>query len=97
MINLQNVGGSFHRLFDPAPSRLRVLEQRVECVPTANRQACLAMRRLQLLRSFQPFCSFLRLSVHASTKTSNTLNLRVQTPVQSLNKVSQIVIQKTKS
>ncbi|WMV24875.1 hypothetical protein MTR67_018260 [Solanum verrucosum] len=27
---------------------------------------------IQLLRSFQPFCSFLRLSVHASTKTSNT-------------------------
>ncbi|WMV45362.1 hypothetical protein MTR67_038747 [Solanum verrucosum] len=30
------------------------------------------MLRLQLLCSFQPFCSFLRLSVHASTKTSNT-------------------------
>ncbi|WMV32941.1 hypothetical protein MTR67_026326 [Solanum verrucosum] len=30
------------------------------------------MRRLQLLRSFQPFCSFLCLSSHASTKTSNT-------------------------
>ncbi|WMV08572.1 hypothetical protein MTR67_001957 [Solanum verrucosum] len=30
------------------------------------------MLRLQLIRSFQPFCSFLRLSVHAFTKTSNT-------------------------
>ncbi|WMV08476.1 hypothetical protein MTR67_001861 [Solanum verrucosum] len=30
------------------------------------------MLSFQLLRSFQPFCSFLRLSVHASTKTSNT-------------------------
>ena len=68
---------SFHRLFDPSPSGLRVLEQRAECVPSANRQVCLAMLRLQLLRSFQPFCSFLRLSVHASTKTSNTWNLRV--------------------
>ncbi|KAG5585135.1 hypothetical protein H5410_045569, partial [Solanum commersonii] len=44
--------------------RLRVLEQRVECVPSANRQACLAMLRLKLFRSFQHFCSFLRLSVH---------------------------------
>ncbi|WMV50222.1 hypothetical protein MTR67_043607 [Solanum verrucosum] len=26
----------------------------------------------QLRHSFQPFCSFLRLSVHAFTKTSNT-------------------------
>ncbi|KAG5577012.1 hypothetical protein H5410_057146, partial [Solanum commersonii] len=45
---------------------------KVECVPSANRQVCLVMRMLQLLRSFQPFCSILRLSVHASTKTSNT-------------------------
>ncbi|WMV33491.1 hypothetical protein MTR67_026876 [Solanum verrucosum] len=30
------------------------------------------MLRHQLLRSFQLFCSFLYLSVHASTKTSNT-------------------------
>ncbi|WMV58114.1 hypothetical protein MTR67_051499 [Solanum verrucosum] len=29
------------------------------------------MLRLQLLCSFQPFFSFLRLSVHASTKTLN--------------------------
>ncbi|KAG5620381.1 hypothetical protein H5410_005599 [Solanum commersonii] len=53
---------------DPAPSRLRLLEQRAEWVPSANHQACFAIRRLQLLYSFQPFCSFLRLSVHASTK-----------------------------
>ncbi|WMV33242.1 hypothetical protein MTR67_026627 [Solanum verrucosum] len=33
------------------------------------------MLRLQLVHSFQPFCSFLRLSVHASTITLNTLNL----------------------
>ncbi|WMV49706.1 hypothetical protein MTR67_043091, partial [Solanum verrucosum] len=68
----RNTDCSFHCLFYPAPSRLRQLEQRVECVPSANHQACLAMCKLQLLRSFQPFCSFLRLSVHASTKTSNT-------------------------
>ncbi|KAG5600220.1 hypothetical protein H5410_031590 [Solanum commersonii] len=68
----RSVDCSFHRLFDPSLSGLRVLEQRVECVPSANRQACLAMLRLQLLRSFQTFCSFLHLSVHASTKTSNT-------------------------
>ncbi|WMV29210.1 hypothetical protein MTR67_022595 [Solanum verrucosum] len=30
------------------------------------------MLRLQLLRSFQPFCSVLRLSVHTFAKTSNT-------------------------
>ncbi|WMV18815.1 hypothetical protein MTR67_012200 [Solanum verrucosum] len=30
------------------------------------------MLRLQLLHSFQPFSSFLCLSVRASTKTSNT-------------------------
>ncbi|WMV49581.1 hypothetical protein MTR67_042966 [Solanum verrucosum] len=30
------------------------------------------MLKLPLLHSFKPFCSFLRLSVHASTKTSNT-------------------------
>ncbi|KAG5606203.1 hypothetical protein H5410_027695 [Solanum commersonii] len=67
----RNTDCSFHRLFDPAPSRLRVLEQRAECIPSANRQACLVMRRLQLLCSFQPFCSFLHLSVSASTKMSN--------------------------
>uniref|UniRef100_M1DT95 Uncharacterized protein n=1 Tax=Solanum tuberosum TaxID=4113 RepID=M1DT95_SOLTU len=68
----RNADVSFHRLFDPSPSGLRVLEQREKCVPLANRQVFLAMLRLQLLRSFQPFWSFLRLSVHASTKTSNT-------------------------
>ncbi|WMV18458.1 hypothetical protein MTR67_011843 [Solanum verrucosum] len=35
------------------------------------------MLMLQPLCSLQPFCSCLRLSVHASTKTSNTSNLRV--------------------
>ncbi|WMV09580.1 hypothetical protein MTR67_002965 [Solanum verrucosum] len=30
------------------------------------------MLSLQFLHSFQPFYSFLRLSVHASTQTSNT-------------------------
>uniref|UniRef100_M1DD12 Zinc knuckle family protein n=1 Tax=Solanum tuberosum TaxID=4113 RepID=M1DD12_SOLTU len=63
---------SFHRLFYPLPSGLRILEQRAESVLSANRQRFLAMLMLQLLRSFQPLCSFLRLSVHASTKTSNT-------------------------
>ncbi|WMV25110.1 hypothetical protein MTR67_018495, partial [Solanum verrucosum] len=56
------------------PSGLRILEQRAECFPSAFRQESLEKLRFQLLRSFQPFCSFLRLSVHASTKTSNTLN-----------------------
>ncbi|KAG5585257.1 hypothetical protein H5410_045691 [Solanum commersonii] len=46
--------------------------RRAECVPSAIRQVCLAMLRLKLLRSFQPFCSFLLLNVYASTKTSNT-------------------------
>ncbi|KAG5571499.1 hypothetical protein H5410_061265 [Solanum commersonii] len=63
---------SFHCHFDPLPSRLCILEQRVEFVLSANRQRCLVMLKLQLLRFFQPFSSFLRLSVHASTKTSNT-------------------------
>ncbi|KAG5576120.1 hypothetical protein H5410_056254 [Solanum commersonii] len=67
-----NADCSFHPHFYPAPSRLCILEQRVECVPSVNRQACLAILRLQLLRSFQPFCSILHLSVHVSTKTSNT-------------------------
>uniref|UniRef100_M0ZK89 Uncharacterized protein n=1 Tax=Solanum tuberosum TaxID=4113 RepID=M0ZK89_SOLTU len=51
---------------------LRILEQRAESVLSVNRQRFLAMLMLQLLRSFQPLCSFLRLSIHASTKTSNT-------------------------
>uniref|UniRef100_M1DCE0 Uncharacterized protein n=1 Tax=Solanum tuberosum TaxID=4113 RepID=M1DCE0_SOLTU len=37
---------SFHRLFDPLPLGLRVLEQRVEYVPLATRQVCLAELRL---------------------------------------------------
>ncbi|KAG5619786.1 hypothetical protein H5410_005004 [Solanum commersonii] len=48
---------SFHSLFDPFPSRLRILEQRAEFVHLATRQV---------------FCSFLRLSIHASAKISNT-------------------------
>ncbi|KAG5606140.1 hypothetical protein H5410_027632 [Solanum commersonii] len=90
---------SFHRLFYPAPSMLRVLEQRMECIPLANHKACLAMRRLQFLHSFQPFCSFLRLSVHASTKTSIQFedSSTPPTQVQPFNKVSQIVLHKTKS
>ncbi|KAG5571125.1 hypothetical protein H5410_060891 [Solanum commersonii] len=52
--------------------RLRILEQMAESVLLENRQRCLAMLMLQLLRSFQPFCSILHLSVHASTKTSYT-------------------------
>uniref|UniRef100_M1DKW1 Late blight resistance protein n=1 Tax=Solanum tuberosum TaxID=4113 RepID=M1DKW1_SOLTU len=63
---------SFHHRFDPLPSGLCILEQRAESVLSANRQRCLAVLRLQLLRSFQPLYFFLRLSVHASTKTSNT-------------------------
>uniref|UniRef100_M1DC22 Uncharacterized protein n=1 Tax=Solanum tuberosum TaxID=4113 RepID=M1DC22_SOLTU len=62
---------SFYRRFDPLPSGIRILEQREKYVPSAIRQVCLAMFRLQFLRSFY---SFLRLSVHASTQT---LNLRV--------------------
>ncbi|KAG5585417.1 hypothetical protein H5410_045851, partial [Solanum commersonii] len=63
---------SFYRLFYPLPSGLCILEQRVESVLSANRQCFLAMLMLQLFRSFHPFCSFLHLRVHASTKTSNT-------------------------
>uniref|UniRef100_M1DCR0 Uncharacterized protein n=1 Tax=Solanum tuberosum TaxID=4113 RepID=M1DCR0_SOLTU len=63
---------SFHRLFDPLPSGLRILEQKAESVLSVNRQRFLAMLMLQVLRSFQPFRCFLRLSVHASTKASNT-------------------------
>uniref|UniRef100_M1DXL4 Uncharacterized protein n=1 Tax=Solanum tuberosum TaxID=4113 RepID=M1DXL4_SOLTU len=55
----RHTGCSFRRLFDPLPSGLRVLEQRAEYVPSATRQAHLAKLRLQFLRSFQPFCSFL--------------------------------------
>ncbi|KAG5571376.1 hypothetical protein H5410_061142 [Solanum commersonii] len=53
---------SFHHRFDPLPSGLCILEQRAEFVLSANRQRCLAMLRLQLLHSFQPFYSFLRIS-----------------------------------
>ncbi|KAG5605790.1 hypothetical protein H5410_027282 [Solanum commersonii] len=48
---------SFHRLFDPLPSGLSILEQRVESVLSANRQRFLEMLMLQPLHSFQPFCS----------------------------------------
>ncbi|KAG5585477.1 hypothetical protein H5410_045911 [Solanum commersonii] len=41
--------------FLSSPSGLRILEQRVECVHLASRQVCLAICRLQLLRSFHPF------------------------------------------
>ncbi|KAG5596032.1 hypothetical protein H5410_037264 [Solanum commersonii] len=51
-------------------TRLRIREQRAEFVLSVNRQRFLAMLMLQLLRSFQFFCSFLRLSAHASTKTN---------------------------
>ncbi|KAG5590286.1 hypothetical protein H5410_040800 [Solanum commersonii] len=61
-IDQQNADCSFHRLIDPSPSGLRVLEQRAECIPSANRQACLVILRLQLLHYFQPFCSFCLLS-----------------------------------
>ncbi|KAG5590072.1 hypothetical protein H5410_040586, partial [Solanum commersonii] len=36
----QSADCSFHRLFYPSPLGLRALEQRAECVPSANRQAC---------------------------------------------------------
>ncbi|KAG5572016.1 hypothetical protein H5410_061782 [Solanum commersonii] len=46
---------------DPLPSGLRILEQRAESVPLANRQRFLAMLMLQLLCCFQPlffpFCT----------------------------------------
>ncbi|KAG5581411.1 hypothetical protein H5410_052038 [Solanum commersonii] len=54
--------GYFNRIFDPLPSRLLILEQLVEYVLSAYRQRFLAMLMLQLLRSFQHFCSFLHLS-----------------------------------
>ncbi|KAG5612217.1 hypothetical protein H5410_023498 [Solanum commersonii] len=52
----------FHCLFYPSPSGLCVLKQRAECIPSVNRQACLAMIMIQLLRSVHPFCSFLCLT-----------------------------------
>ncbi|KAG5585242.1 hypothetical protein H5410_045676 [Solanum commersonii] len=68
----RRVDFSFHRLFDLLPSGLRILEQRAEFVLSANHQRFLAMLMLQLLHSFQPFCSFFHLHVHASTKTLDT-------------------------
>ncbi|KAG5611087.1 hypothetical protein H5410_022368 [Solanum commersonii] len=41
--------------FDPSSSWLHALGQMAECFLSANRQVCLAMLRLQLLHSFQPF------------------------------------------
>ncbi|KAG5630793.1 hypothetical protein H5410_002510 [Solanum commersonii] len=70
--SLASADCSFHHLFDPLPSRLHILEQRAESVLLAICQVCSAEIKLQLLCSFQPFCSFLRLSVHAFAKTSNT-------------------------
>ncbi|KAG5590972.1 hypothetical protein H5410_041486 [Solanum commersonii] len=71
-----------HRLllfssFDPLPSRLRVLEQRVVHVNSATRQVGLGDSHTFISCFFSPFCSILRLSVHASSKTSNTLNLTI--------------------
>ncbi|KAG5631542.1 hypothetical protein H5410_003259 [Solanum commersonii] len=48
---------AIHRLFlslpfDPSPLGLRVLEQRAECVPSANHQVSLSMLWLLLLSSF---------------------------------------------
>ncbi|KAG5595079.1 hypothetical protein H5410_036311 [Solanum commersonii] len=68
----RSVDCSFHSLFYPLPSGLRILEQRAKSILSVNRQRFLAMLMLQLLRSFKPLCSFLHLSVHASTKPSNT-------------------------
>ncbi|WMV45777.1 hypothetical protein MTR67_039162 [Solanum verrucosum] len=51
---------------------LNVLKQKAKCVPSMTRQVCLAKLILQFLRCFQPFCSFLCVSVHGFTQTSNT-------------------------
>ncbi|KAG5609614.1 hypothetical protein H5410_020895 [Solanum commersonii] len=64
----RSVDCSFDRIFDLLPSGLRILEQREEFVLLANCQRFLAMLMLHVLRSFQSFYSFLRLSVHASPK-----------------------------
>ncbi|KAG5585622.1 hypothetical protein H5410_046056 [Solanum commersonii] len=74
----QNADCSFHRLVDLAPSRFRVREQKAECVPSANRQASLVMSRLQLLHSFQPFCSFLRLTNSSSVVQQGVSNSATQ-------------------
>ncbi|KAG5576667.1 hypothetical protein H5410_056801 [Solanum commersonii] len=69
----QSTDCSFHRLFDPAPLELCILEQKAECVALANCQVCLAMLRLQLLCSFQPLCPFLRLSDVSNSSTQDSI------------------------
>ncbi|KAG5632118.1 hypothetical protein H5410_003835 [Solanum commersonii] len=68
----QNADCFVNHLFDPSPSGLRLLEQRVECVPSANAWGCSGFSFFILFILFVPF---LRLSVNASAKTSNTQNL----------------------
>ncbi|KAG5581057.1 hypothetical protein H5410_051684 [Solanum commersonii] len=53
-------------------NRLRVLEQRAVHVNSATRQVGLDDPPTFISFFFSPFCSILRLSVHASSKTSNT-------------------------
>ncbi|KAG5571411.1 hypothetical protein H5410_061177 [Solanum commersonii] len=65
---------------------LRILEQRVEFVLLVNRQRCLAILKLQLPRSFQPFCSFLRLSpfkkgVSNSATQDSIMNALIKTQI----------------
>jgi len=88
-----------HRLLLSAPflsSSFRASHtgKRAESILSANRQRFLAMLMLQLLRSFQLFFSFLDLSVQASTKTSNTCNLRVFHQILRRNKHSWIFLSK---
>ena len=64
-------------LLYPPPSGLRVLEQILECFPSVIRQVWLGKLKLQLLPFFHLLSSFLRISVNAPTKISNTWNIRV--------------------
>ncbi|KAG5585667.1 hypothetical protein H5410_046101 [Solanum commersonii] len=51
---------SFLRRVHPLPLGHNVMEQKAKCVPSGIHQVYLENLRLQFLRSFQPFCSFLR-------------------------------------
>ncbi|KAG5595519.1 hypothetical protein H5410_036751 [Solanum commersonii] len=86
---------SFYRLFDPLPSGIHILEQRVESFLLMNRQRFLAMLMLQLLRSFQPFCSFLRLSqTQVQSFKKGILNSATQDSIMNIHNKIQITYAK---
>ncbi|KAG5572108.1 hypothetical protein H5410_061874 [Solanum commersonii] len=60
----QSADCSFHRLFDPLPSGLHILEQRAESVLSANRQSSWQCSWFSFFVLLSIFVPFLRLSVH---------------------------------